>query len=297
MLAPICLFTYNRPIHTRQTIEALQRNKLAKDSVLYIYSDASKTLEGVIDVNKVREYIKTIDGFKEIHIIEQVTNQGLGKSIISGVTKVIQEYGKIIVLEDDLITSPFFLKYMNDALELYKNRDEVWHISAYTFPIEIDNNIETFFLNYTSSTGWGTWLDKWAYFERAPQKLLDDGNRKYIKRFNVDGAENVWKQVKRNNNGEIYTWAVFWYATVFNNNGFCLYPSESLIKNIGYDGSGDNCGESNSYDKEVAVNEITKFEERISVDKKIHAAYKEFKNKIKHQYYKRIKNRIIRIIN
>ncbi len=130
-LAPIILFTYNRPWHTRQTIEALQKNLYADKSRLIILSDGPKTEIDVPKVQKVREYIKTVKGFRSIEIIEREKNWGLANNIIDGVTRIINEYGKIIVLEDDIVTSPYFLKFMNEALEFYKDEERVMHISGY----------------------------------------------------------------------------------------------------------------------------------------------------------------------
>ena len=130
-LAPIVLFVYNRPEHTKLTVMALQKNELARESELFIYSDAPKNLDVKVKTDEVRKYIKSISGFKKIIIIEREKNWGLAASIIDGVTKIINEYGKIIVLEDDLVTSSYFLKFMNEALEFYKNEDKVWHISGW----------------------------------------------------------------------------------------------------------------------------------------------------------------------
>ena len=144
-LSPIVLFVYNRPWHTQQTVEALQKNELAKESELFIYSDAAKSKEAEKSVNEVRKYIQTIIGFKKVIIIKREKNWGLADSIIDGVTKIVNEYGKIIVLEDDLVTSPYFLKFMNEALVFYKDKEKVWHISGWNYPIET-NKLDDVFL-------------------------------------------------------------------------------------------------------------------------------------------------------
>ena len=170
-LTPIVLFVYDRPDHVRQTVEALKKNVLALDSELFIYSDAAKNKNGEDKVNKVRQYIKNIDGFKKVTIFERKKNLGLAGSIIDGVTKIVNDYGKVIVLEDDLVTSPFFLKYMNQALELYKYEVRVASIHGYIYPIE--NLPETFFIKGADCWGWATWRNKWSIFESNGQKLLD----------------------------------------------------------------------------------------------------------------------------
>ncbi|MFV9972448.1 MAG: hypothetical protein AB8V06_06085 [Francisella endosymbiont of Hyalomma asiaticum] len=130
--------------HTQQTIEALQKNKLAIDSELFIYSDAPKNENALEKVQVVRNYIKTIKGFRKVTIIKREKNWWLSDSIIDGVTKIVNQYGKIIVLEDDIVTSLYFLKFMNDALEFYKNEEKVWHINGWNYPIEIENFSDTF---------------------------------------------------------------------------------------------------------------------------------------------------------
>jgi GT2 family glycosyltransferase len=134
-LAPIVLFVYNRPWHTKQTITALERNELSDKSELFIFSDEAKNPENIEKVKEVREYIKKAKNFKKITIIKQTKNLGLAASIINGVTNIINKYGKIIVLEDDLVTSPHFLRFMNESLDLYKNEEKVWHITGYRHPL------------------------------------------------------------------------------------------------------------------------------------------------------------------
>ena len=246
-LAPIVIFVYNRPDHTKQTVEALQKNELAIDSELFIYSDAAKNETAEQKVNEVRQYIKNIDGFKRVTIIEREKNWGLANSIIDGVTKIVNEYGKIIVLEDDLVTSPYFLKFMNEALEMYKDEDKIWEVGGYVYPIDYEFNKDFFFAPYTTSWGWATWSDRWKYFERDSEKLISIFNTEKIKKFNLDNSDNIWDQVIANAEGRLYTWAVFWYAVVFLNNGLTVYPKKSIVQNIGHDGSGDNCGKSNLF--------------------------------------------------
>jgi len=171
--APIALFVYNRPWHTQKTIEALKKNELADSSELIIFSDGPRNEQAKDKVLEVRNFIKTIIGFKNVKIIEREKNFGLANSIIAGVTEIINEYGKIIVLEDDLVTSPFFLMYMNNALNVYENDDMVASIHAYVYPIK-DSLPETFFIRGVDCQGWGTWKRGWKIFEPDGQKLLSE---------------------------------------------------------------------------------------------------------------------------
>ena len=238
-LAPIVLFTYNRLYHTKQTIEALSKNELANESELIIYSDGAKNIEVKQKVKEVREYLKTIqdlDAFKSVTIIEREKNFGLANSIIDGVTKIVNKYGKIIVLEDDIVTSKYFLKFLNDALEYYKEKKELWHISGWNYPISSDGLDDVFLWRLMNCWGWATWSDRWQYFEKNPKKLIKTFSKKDIKRFNLDGYYNAWSQVKENYKGKINTWAIFWYAIIFEHNGLCLNPTQSFVQNIGHDG-------------------------------------------------------------
>jgi hypothetical protein len=245
--APIVLFAYNRPLHTRKTVKALQGNKLSHDSRLIIYSDAPKDDSATQGVAEVRNYLRTVNGFKDVAVIERDTNWGLSRSIISGVTEITREYGNAIVLEDDIVTSPHFLKFMNEALDFYRHNDAVWHISGWNYPIESRNPQETFLWRVMNCWGWATWADRWSYFEKDGPRLAREWNNDQIKQFNLDGVHNFWSQVEANNKGDINTWAIFWYATIFKKHGLCLNPSRTLVDNIGHDGYGVHCGNKKSY--------------------------------------------------
>ena len=239
-LAPIILFVYNRKWHTEKTIEALKKNYLAPNSELFIYSDGAKTSTSLNDVNNVRKYLKTIKGFKNVTIIEKEKNLGLANSIISGVTEVINKYGKVIVLEDDLITSSCFLNFMNNALEYFENEEKVWHISGWSIPINLINDNDIYVNRVMHCWGWATWSNKWQYFDKNTNKIINQFSPSDIKRFNLDGANNFWMQMVLNRKKKLDTWAIYWYATIFKNNGLCINPTESFVRNIGFDGSGNH---------------------------------------------------------
>jgi len=252
MLAPIALFVYNRLWHTKQTVEALQKNKFARESDIFIFSDASKIPTTASSVQEVRDYIKGITGFKSITIHERLENLGLANSIIDGVTRVCDEYGKVIVLEDDLVTSPYFLQYMNNALDLYEGEDTVISIHGYNYPVEGDLP-DTFFLRGADCWGWATWRCGWALFNNDGQFLLDELRRRKLTRlFDFNGAypytEMLVEQIKGTND----SWAIRWYASAFLANKLTLYPGRSLVHNIGNDNSGTHCGSSRSLDAELS---------------------------------------------
>ena len=184
ILSPIVLFVYNRPWHTQQTVEALQKNELAKESELFIYSDEAKNEDARKSVNEVRKYIDKIDGFKKITVIKREKNWGLADSIIDGVTKIVNEYGKIIVLEDDLVTSPYFLNFMNEALDKYQTEQKVYSITGYSFSNDVESIDSTYFLKLTSAWSWGTWKDKWHSFSH--DKILFNACLEKKYKFNYD---------------------------------------------------------------------------------------------------------------
>jgi hypothetical protein len=246
-IAPIVLFVYNRLPHTKQTIDALKKNELASGSELFIYSDAPKNELESESVQLVREYIHLIDGFKNITVIERDHNWGLAASIIDGVTNLVNQYGKVIVLEDDLVTSPQFLTFMNDALGFYIDKPEVMHISGWNYPIDPEGLGDAFLWPVMNCWGWATWVDRWVYFHKDPAKLINTWSREDIKRFNLENSCDFWAQVIKNNNKKISTWAVFWYASIFERKGLCLNPTHSFVVNIGLDDSGENCGSYNPF--------------------------------------------------
>ncbi|MFA6144564.1 MAG: glycosyltransferase [Sulfurimonas sp.] len=245
-LAPIVLFVYNRPWHTQQTIEALQKNELATESELFIFSDAAKNDSAIEKVKEVRHYIKSIDGFKRITIIEREKNWGLANSIIDGVTKIVNEYGKIIVLEDDLITSPYFLKFMNEALNFYQNEEKVACIHGYIYPIE--NLPETFFIRGADCWGWATWKRGWDIFESDGKKLLDQlQQQNLVQEADFNHTANYTLMLKNQITEKNNSWAVRWYISAFLNNKLCLYPGKSYVQNIGTDDSGTHCCATDKY--------------------------------------------------
>ncbi len=242
LLTPIALFVYRRLEHTQKTIEALQKNLLASESELYIFSDGAKGEEDAEAVEAVRVYLRDVGGFKSVHIFERERNAGLALNIIEGVSEIVERFGRIIVLEDDLITSPYFLSYMNRALDFYEKYSQIWHIAGWNHPVSASGLDDTFAWRSMQCWGWGTWRDRWNHFKKDPKRLIATFSKEDIHRFDLDGIDIYWNQVLANNNGKMNSWAVFWYATIFERNGVCISPSQSYIENIGFDGSGVHTG-------------------------------------------------------
>ena len=240
--APILLFTYNRLAHTRRCVEALLNNSLASESELFIYSDAAKDETQQKAVEEVRQYIHTIRGFKDITITERDENWGLARSIIDGVTTQVNQYGKVIVLEDDLVVAPHFLQFMNDALETYKDEPQVGHIQACDFTQD-PTLPETFLIRWTGSWGWGTWDRAWKHFNPNGKELLQELiNRKLTYTFDFNGKYGYTRMLRRQIEGKNNSWAIRWNASLFLKGILSLNVGRSLVQNEGFDGSGTNCG-------------------------------------------------------
>jgi hypothetical protein len=257
MLAPILFFAYKRIEHTKAAIDSLKANSLAHKSDLIVFCDGAKNQEEVISVKKVRDFLRTVTGFKTVLINESPINLGLSKSIIDGVESTLLNYDKVIVLEDDIITSPYFLQYMNDALKYYEKIDNVISIHGWTCPTTRFLP-ETFFLRGADCWGWGTWSRAWGLLERDPEILLKElQNRSLTYAFDFNGAYPYTAMLESCIAGRIDSWAIRWHASAFLLDKLTLYPALSLVHNIGNDGSGTHGGNTDSCDVYVSQRPIS----------------------------------------
>ena len=251
--APILLFTYKRLDVLKRTVTALQQNVHADESNLFIFSDAAKVPDEEPLVSKVREFIKTINGFKRIHIFEANLNMGLANSIISGVTQVINEYGKVIVLEDDLITSSNFLLYMNQALEFYQNNSKVFSIAGHTISISVsaDYAYDIYFLQRASSWGWASWKERWSEIDWDVNDFNQfKKNRKAKKEFKLGGSD-LFNMLNKQMQGKIDSWAIRWCYHQFKQKSYTAYPILSKVKNIGFGKGATHTNVYNRYNSEL----------------------------------------------
>ena len=256
-LAPILLFVYNRPEHVKRTLAALEQNILAKESELFIYSDAARSPQDKASVAEVRKIIRTaLPFFKQVNILERETNWGLARSIIDGVTTQINRYERVIVLEDDLIVAPYFLKFMNDALDTYQHKEKVGHIQACDFT-QNASLPDTFLIKWTGSWGWATWKRAWKYFNPDGKALLEElQRRKLTYTFDFNGKYGYTRMLRRQTEGKNNSWAIRWNASLFLNDILSLNVGKSLVQNEGFDGSGTNCGGGNLYASRLWMNPI-----------------------------------------
>lgn len=275
-LAPIALFVYNRPEHTRRTLSYLQKNLLAEESRLYIFSDGPKTDADRAKVEEVRQMVKEVSGFKSVRVITREENLGLANAIISGVTKLVNEYDKLIVFEDDLLSSPYTLQYFNEALNRYAGEERVMHIGAYMYDLPDKNLPETFFYRAATSWGWATWARAWKDFEPDVDKLMQQFDKQKINRFAIEGSMNFWKQMQQFKAGKNNSWAIRWYASIFLKGGLTLNPSHSLIHNIGHDGSGVHSNNEKTYQVHIARKAVKQFPAEIRENQQAYQAIKQF---------------------
>lgn len=245
-LAPVALFVYNRPEHTRKTLEALANNTHAPYTDLVVFSDGPKNSDAADLVREVRSIVRAASGFATLRVVERDANRGLANSIIAGVTELIDTYGAAIVVEDDLITSRHFLAYMNQALAHYAAMPEVFSITGYCYPPRLlafphDYHYDTFASYRCHSWGWATWKDRWDKVDWSVsdfEEFMSDEEAQNV--FNR-GGDDLTNMLGLQMDGMIDSWAIRFCYAHFRNDAYCMYPVQSLISNIGFDGSGCHC--------------------------------------------------------
>lgn len=256
MKCPIAIFAYRRPEHLRRVVESLKANPEATVTDVFLYSDGPKKPSDQTHVDAVRKYLHTISGFKSTTIIERKTNYGLSGSIIDGVTEICNIYGRVAIVEDDVEVSPFFISWINDALDKYECDDRVISVGCYVFPIEA-NLPDTFFLNIPDCWGWAVWKRSWDLFEPDGVKLLKElKNRRLDQHFDFQGSYPYMDMLRAQIVGDNDSWAIRWYATAVLTGGLTIYPGLSMSVNIGFDGSGTHCGVDKTYELTLARRKI-----------------------------------------
>jgi hypothetical protein len=238
LYSPVALFVYNRIDHTKKTINALILNELAEYTDLYIFSDGPKKFKDVLIIDKLRTYLSEVDGFKSVTLIYSKLNKGLELSITEGISHVLSYSDRIIVLEDDIVTSSQFLNFMNDCLNFYDHDKIVGSISGYVYPIG-DISDDIFRVKGSDCWGWATWKDRWAKYQSDGNFLLDQlSDYSTARDFNFNNSYNFIKLLKNSISGKNESWAIKWYASCFLENLYVLYPRRTYVINIGIDGTG-----------------------------------------------------------
>ncbi len=244
--APIALFCYNRPRHLAETLDALRENVHACSTQLFVFSDGPRNKYDFDDINAVREIVHNVKGFKSVSVKEHQTNLGLANSIISGVTEIVEQYGRVIVLEDDIVLAKNGLNFFNNALDFYEDYSDVFSISAFNyqnFPIPRQYKYDVYFIPRMQCWGWATWKKKWKFadFEMSDfDDFITDDNavfdyKKYIGPNSLSTLTSCVRDKKD-------VWACRWVYAHFKHRSYCVCPTISFVENIGLDGSGQNCG-------------------------------------------------------
>lgn len=269
--APIALFVYKRPKALEAVLEALEKNAFFKHTQVFAFCDGPRADESSVtleNISATRNLLKSWQARADLTIIENSENLGLYKQIPRGISYVLGRHDRVIVLEDDVLVSPFFLDYMNDALNCYAETDEVMQVSGFMFDVDVKLP-ETFFYNVNSCWGWGTWKRAWQYYEDDPTSLLKRLTKvEGFSPYDFNGGQNncFYDQLVKNHLGDLKTWAVKWHTSMYLRDGYCLHPRKTLVKNIGFDAEGTNClGADSRYEGDFTDRSISV--EKIPVEK------------------------------
>ncbi len=300
-LAPIVLFAYQRPLHTQRTLESLYNNFLANRSILYVYVDAPKkgATDEQIEKNKeVRRIVRSKQWCGEVHVIEQSINQGLAASIRNGVSEIVQKYGCVIVVEDDLQLSPAFLDYMNKALHFYESYPAVFSIGGYTYPeakmaIPADYSYDTYVCLRNCSWGWATWKDRWEKIDWSATRYqtlkASKAMREAFNRMGDDEFDMFYAEQERGLN----IWSIFFTMAHFEHHAVAIYPCKSYVDNIGLDGSGENCSINPSLNHtDLSIEANPRFVDVLYEDSRIVNAFYNVNSRTSLPLWKRAVNRI-----
>ena len=240
--APVALFAFRRPDHLAKVVAGLLANSEAAQTQLWVFCDGAKGAADVDGVAAVRRFARAIKGFAGLTVVERSENFGLARSIREGVSQLCASDGRVVVLEDDVVPTPFFLAYVNAGLERYADDARVISIGCYTYDGGRDLP-PTFFLNIPDCWGWAVWARSWAQFEPDGTKLLAALTaRGRLRSFDFDGAYPYTKMLKDQIAGGNASWAILWYAHAALTGQLTIYPHRSVTSNIGQDGSGTHGG-------------------------------------------------------
>ncbi|WP_243358651.1 glycosyltransferase [Fundidesulfovibrio terrae] len=278
---PTAFFAYNRPEHALRALSALAANPEAVSGELFIYCDGPKTDADLDAVSATRAVVQSRPWFRRTHVVLRDTNLGLAGSITRGVDEILAVHDGVVVVEDDLVVAPSFLNFMNLGLRRYRDEKRVMQISGYRHPAPPPEKTEAYFLPLTCSWGWATWKDRWQYRDRelAGYRMLKQ-DEELIWRFNLDGTYPLYYRfIERQLRGEIDSWAIGWYLGVFMRGGLTLYPSWSLVSNVGFDGSGRHCVvEDAIFDSAVVDRMIGELPDAIEVNTEAWGSLKQYMN-------------------
>jgi hypothetical protein len=237
--APIALFIYKRPRHTRRMIEHLLRCPGFAESPVFVFADGPRLPRDTAAIAETRAEARRLLGDRAVYL-ERETNAGLDTSVVAGVTDLCDRYGRVIVVEDDLVVSPYFIEFLNAGLRKYAGEPRVMQVCGHMFDVpELSRSKDAVFLPLISSWGWGTWKRAWDLFDpQAHGWTARLADRRERTRFDLDGNFAYARMLSRQMKRPVPAWDIRWYYSVFVRHGIALYPPRTLVLNEGFDGTG-----------------------------------------------------------
>jgi hypothetical protein len=276
MGTPIILFAFRRPNHTQRTLESLARNSEAKDAPLTIFIDGPRNEEDLRLCDEVEAVARSRPWCGQVNIVRRPLNWGVLKSVVTEVTDTINRHGSVIVLEDDLDLSPFFLRFMEDGLARYHDEPRVMEISGYRYPVR-HVVARSVFVGHAIGWGWATWKRAWNLYETDPHKLIERIESAGLRRrFDLEDAARFMQMLRDCARGRLGAWDVRWSAAMLLNQGLTFCPAVSLVNNIGHDGTGTNCNAGSGYNVPLSQSPVTDFPEVIVEDAEFRQALRRF---------------------
>ncbi|MBQ9607344.1 MAG: glycosyltransferase [Lachnospiraceae bacterium] len=294
MNAPVIIFAYNRSEKLKACIDSLTSCDGHEESEVFVFSDGAKGSEDAGRVSGVREYLERLEdkhGFKSIAVEKRLENFGLARNVISGVTEIIEKYGRVIVLEDDLVVTKDFLSFMNEALDFYEPEQKIWSVTGYGIPVEnaAGYGRDVYYSYRASSYGWGTWLSRWRSVDwdmKSYDRVMKD---KDLRRKFERGGRDLTRILKDQHMGLVDSWAIRWCLSQSLQDRYTVYPVKSFVSNTGHDGSGTNDIKTDQDNKSLHKYGETVKLEHLSPDKKICRAF--------YNYYSSPGKRLLRNLN
>jgi hypothetical protein len=275
----VVLFVYNRPEHTRRVLDGLRQNDIDK---LHVFADGPESTDEIGPIESVRDLVHSID-WCETDIIEREENWGLAENTVDGLNRMFTEYDRVVMLEDDDVPSPDFMDYMEACLDKYEDEDRVMSVTGFSIPIELpdDYQYDVFFTHRETSWGWGSWKSAWDHYERKPdemrRQIAENENevREILEIAGYDLFSNLEKQLEGNSD----SWSIWWALAIAEQEGICVNPVESRIKQIGHDGSGVHCSSKEKFDVEVGddpTSQNLNYPPTTTVNEEINRRFKEY---------------------
>jgi len=289
MSVGIAIFAYDRPVHLKRVLTNVRKNDVDH---LYIFSDGPGGPRDKAKVECVRDVIKNIDWCRTTTFARE-TNWGMAESVVSGIERVFDDHDRMIMIEDDCLPAPGFIDYMKKALKKYDGSEAVMSVTGYVPPIEIPKEYpyDAFFSYRSNTWGWGTWHSAWEHYER--KSLSRDGfsqRKMEIKDLCKKSGRDIIPMLQQQFDGEIDSYHVWWRLEIAKRSGVCLYPTKSLIRNIGHDGTGTHSVPTDKFDTDLPPVNIEEFElpDEVFVDQTIHRRLNRFFGAGRYRYPKRV---------